>query len=130
MFYMLGRRGSSNRPPFLIFLILLLEIRNLVQSWNDTVMTSVFGWYKDFLCVASVFLVISGFIWKKKLLPFLKQQGRSWGSRGMGTLYVRLGCNAEPKITKQPRNFIKTKIFNHEAGEMHAIWRIQCVIKQ
>ena len=68
-------------------------------------MTSVFGWCKDFLFVASVFLVISGFISQKNAATVFE---------------TRLSF----------RILEKTKILNHEAGEMHAIRRIQCFIKQ
>ena len=69
------------------------------------------------------------------MLSLLKQD---WVKAEAGGLQGVGGCAVSPtsgprqshKLWNNHEILEKTKIFNHEAGEMHAIWRIQCFIKQ
>ena len=121
-------------------MILLLQIRNLAQLWHNNAKVrkhhkscddvSIWIVQGTLMCGVSIFGHIR-FYFKKKLVLFLKQHWVKAKAGGLGRLTrckSANGSKAEPIITKQPQNFIYTKIFNHEAGEMDATWRIQCVM--
>ena len=91
-------------------------------------------WFSDGSLLFSVSLVkqivglksiSSEFISEKKLLPFLK---RDCGRRSFKVPLVRK-YSWWPDGRCKLQNLNKTNIFNHKAGEMHAVWRIQCLIE-
>ena len=53
-----------------------------------------------------------GLFEKKELLPFLKQNCQSWGSREEGCKFPSDESKAEPKITKQSQNIRKKPKFS------------------